>query len=279
MRTINAAPKRVAAQAAQATFTLQQFRREALWAAVTAAALLLAVLCGRTDIGAHRVARLLASWKLISPTSSEVEPAPFDAQAVTRQLAQAVRGLAEDHERLIKRVAAVERDVDDMTGSITREIEAVKAASASASPSWPSDSTASLTQAEVASLIAPPVPPTGVALLLPPKPATQAAGAPQPNAEASPSSEATYGADVGGALSFKSLHAHWAALRSAHPQLFDGLRPAVTLREATRSSRTELRLVIGPFANAAAAAQLCVTLAAFRQPCQPTMFDGRLALQ
>jgi hypothetical protein len=90
---------------------------------------------------------------------------------------------------------------------------------------------------------------------------------------------AGYGADIGGALSLNALHALWRGLRLAHPQLFQGLQAAVTIKDNIRSNRAELRLVVGPFANAEAAAQLCTALAAFRQPCQRTMFDGRLALQ
>jgi hypothetical protein len=88
-----------------------------------------------------------------------------------------------------------------------------------------------------------------------------------------------YGADIGGALTIKSLHARWIGLRSAHPQLFQGLRTSVTIRENARSSRSESRLVVGPFSHAGGAAQLCFSLAALKLSCQPTMFDGRLALQ
>jgi hypothetical protein len=54
----------------------------------------------------------------------------------------------------------------------------------------------------------------------------------------------------------------------------------VSLRENQRSNRIELRLMVGPFSNAEAAAQLCALLGTFHLFCQPTMFDGRhLALQ
>ena len=268
------APNRVAAKT---TVTAQQFGREAIWASVAVAALLLAVLCGRSDIGAQRIALVLSS---LQPRSNEAATRPFDAQTATLQLAQAVRGLTEDHARLLRRVAAVEHDMDDVTGSITREIEAAKAARAPAPSSpWPSDQAAPLTEADIAPLIAPPVSPTG--MITPPetRSATPAVQSSQPAATASARTATAYGVDLGSATSFKSLHAHWTAIRSAHPQLFEGLRPSVTLRESARSNRTELRLVVGPFANAGAAAQLCAELAAFRHSCWPTMFDGRLALQ
>jgi hypothetical protein len=108
---------------------------------------------------------------------------------------------------------------------------------------------------------------------------TPAAAAPPLETTASIAGSTPYGADIGSATSIKTLQTRWTAVHAAHAQLFQGLHPSVTLRENPRSNRTELRLVVGPFSNAEAAAQLCAALAAFKQFCQPTMFDGRLALQ
>ena len=47
----------------------------------------------------------------------------------------------------------------------------------------------------------------------------------------------------------------------------------------TARPAAELRLIIGPMPDAEAAAQLCVTLAAAHQYCQPVAFEGqRLAV-
>lgn len=89
-----------------------------------------------------------------------------------------------------------------------------------------------------------------------------------------------YGADIGSALSIQALRARWAGIRSAHPQLLDGLAPTVTLRETPQSNRPELRLVVGPLANADAAARLCAALLPYRLYCHPTLFAGQhLALE
>jgi hypothetical protein len=286
---MNPASNRVAAKtvatnrvAAKPTVTTHHFGRELLWASVAVAALLIAVLCGQSDIGAQRTALVLSSLKLRSAPADE-GARPFDPQVATRQLAQAVRGLTEDHERLLKRVAAVEHDMDDMTGSITRESEAARAAPAPAPSPWPSDQAAPLTEADIAPLIVPPAPPAGTTMPPEAEPATPAVQSSPPQSQTDPAvsapSATAYGVDLGGAHSFKSLRARWTMIHAAHPQLFEGLRPSATLKESARSNRTELRLVVGPFANASAAAQLCAALAAFRHSCQPTMFDGRLALQ
>ncbi len=57
----------------------------------------------------------------------QVAAPPFDAQAETRKLADAVRGLAADRDQIISRLAAVEQDVhamSDVTGSISKQIAA-----------------------------------------------------------------------------------------------------------------------------------------------------------
>jgi hypothetical protein len=111
-------------------------------------------------------------------------------------------------------------------------------------------------------------------------PSTASAAAAQPLDAIAPAANAAYGVEIGSASSIKALHARWAGIRSAHLQLLDGLTPVVSLRENPRSHKTELRLVVGPLANAAAAAQLCATLMAVQLSCLPTMFDGHnLALE
>jgi hypothetical protein len=89
-----------------------------------------------------------------------------------------------------------------------------------------------------------------------------------------------YGVDLGAAATMKLLHHRWSSLRAAHPQLFEGVQPVVSLKQNPRTGRTELHLVIGPYANAETAAQFCDFVVPFRLNCQPTMFDGsRLAAQ
>ena len=57
------------------------------------------------------------------------------------------------------------------------------------------------------------------------------------------------------------------------------MRPIIAIREG-RAGQVDLRLVVGPIGNAAAAAKLCASLAAAGLSCQPTLFDGqRLALR
>ena len=76
------------------------------------------------------------------------------------------------------------------------------------------------------------------------------------------------------------LRMRWATIRTAHPQLFEGLEPVISVREVPRSNRIELRLVADPIAQPGAAAQLCAQLSLWGLFCQPTIFDGQhLALR
>ena len=228
--------------------TMHGLWRLVVWGSTAATALLIAVLSSRGVVGSQRAA--VAASTLGGATVAVVQPAPmpqqpaaraFDAQAETKKLADAVRDLTADNDELKSRLAVVEHSVDDVTGSIERQ------AKATAAPPWPDSG--------------PPVPSTPAAIA-----AVIAPALPLPM---------EYGVDIGSAVSIQALRARWAGIRSAHPQLFDGLAPTISLSETPQSNRPELRLVLGPIASANAAAKLCTTLERFRLTCQPTIFAGR----
>ena len=143
-RIVNATSKKAGAQTA---FTMQRLWRQAVWGCIAAAALLLAILAGFTDAGSQRAELLFVFFerRIIFVASDRATQAPsqpvsrsLDSDYVVRQLTQTVRGLVEDRDRMAKRLAAVERNLDDMTGSISQQIEAAKAPSARPPPvvSW-----------------------------------------------------------------------------------------------------------------------------------------------
>ncbi len=284
-RFVNATSKTRAGS--QAAFTMRRLWRQAVWACLAATALLLAVLAAFTDIGSQRAALVFAASnaaptphpqtaqtsQAIGPATAPAPSRSLDADYVVRQLAQTVRGLADDRDRMMKRLAALERNLDDMTGSISQQIEAVKAASTPPAVPW-------LNSASMAPIAAPETsPPAGWASTRQPSSTAPAEPQPQPATTAAPG-DAAYGAEIASASSIKALHARWAGIRSVHRQVLDGLTPVVALRENPRSHKTELRLVVGPFATAAAAAQLCASLLAAQLSCFPTMFDSHnLALE
>jgi hypothetical protein len=86
------------------------------------------------------------------------------------------------------------------------------------------------------------------------------------------------GVDVGGGATVEALRTLWTSVKTSAAPLLVNLRPLVVVREV-RPGAVELRLVIGPLANATAAARLCASLAATRRACRPTVFDGQRLAQ
>jgi hypothetical protein len=198
-------------------FRLGSLLRIGSWGVGATAALFLAVLAGISNPGAARVDSALAALtgktpvavvvpaKSTAPTKvTESQPQP---SLETRRLAEQVRLLAADRDRLLERLTAVEHNLDDVTGSIKRQ-EAVRAAaavpapsappaqvaSASPSPSWSAATQAPTTWAPPATAtpdaVPPPSPPEHVAAVTPaatplpaPRPETSEAPEKQPDAK------------------------------------------------------------------------------------------------
>ncbi len=320
---------------AKATFTMRHLWRMTVWGGAAAAALFVAVLASRSDVGGERIAGLFSGRSDRTKVAAE----PFVTQAEERRLTEAVRRLDAENDALKSRLAAVEHNMDDITGSVTRQIEAIKKTDASPAPDRsPPSAAAPAPPAVIAPppAVSPPGPAAGPAaapasnavIAIPPAapaPAQGAAAAPASNAAtaappaalaplplpalapahaqvaaaeplppriatpipaAAPpraaSSAATlkYGVDIGNAVSIEVLRARWLGIHSAHSRLFEGLIPVVMLRGVPHTGRIELRLVVGPLVSAEAAAKLCVALAPYRLPCQPTLFSSQhIALQ
>jgi hypothetical protein len=275
---VRTAPAKAAAAGA---FTIQHLWRMMLWGATAAGALLVAVLTTRGDTGSQRMATLFSE-----PGKRQVAALPFDPQAETRKLAETVRDLTIENGQLESRLAAIEQNVNDVTGSITKQIDEVKKRAAN---TWPADAKPGpITPEIVASIISPPIEtPSAFGTPSPPPPAPLTSPATQSPGDTTGSiakpaeyKPAEYGVDVGGALSIEVLRARWLGIRSAHRHLFEGLTPTVELHQIPKSNRVELRLVVGPLDNSEAAAQLCAALAAYRLLCQPAAFDSsHIALQ
>jgi hypothetical protein len=180
--------------------------------------------------------------------------------AEQRRLAEAVRALSADRDRLAARLATLERSLDEVTGSIPPP---------AARPATP------------------PVTPPLVTSATPPaaaSPAGRIAAGHLVTGTASPAesvaTKTEFGLDVGGNSSIEGLRTLWNTLKSSQPTLLDGLRPVIAVREGQKPGSLELRLVAGPLPNASIAARLCASLTTAGQSCQPAVFDGqRLALQ
>ena len=249
------------ATSARKTFTMQRLRRVAVWGATAAGALLVAVLSSRSDLAVERIASALHRPKTDAAK-------PFDAQTETQRLAEAIHGLTVHDAQITSRLTTVEHDIDDVTGSINRQI-------AAANDSHRSDDGPSLaaTAAITASMASP-------AEFQPLASAAPPAAVPAPPAALSALPRAEFGVDVGSGLTIQALRSRWMVLRTSHPQLFGDLQPIVNVKEMPHSNRIELRLVAGPIAQPGAAAQLCAAMTRLNLFCQPTIYDGQhLALK
>ena len=245
-----------------------QLFRLGAWSSLATIAVLVALIAASTETGVRRIASLVTPDTSAAASRNRLVTR-YDPEAETRRLNEQVRVLAADRDRLLARVATLERSLDDVTGSIP----------ANPAPATPAP----------AARPAPAVPPTAAA---PPPAAAPPVAAPAPSVRIGPPATVTpagpaqsvatktdFGIDVGGNATVEGLRALWANLKSAQPALFDGLRPVIAIRDGG-SAGVELRLVAGPVANAAAAARLCAALSSAGQTCQPAIFDGqRLALQ
>jgi hypothetical protein len=234
--------------------------RLGIWGGVAVACLLLVAMSTRTETGQARLSGAYAY--LTGNTEAEDRQAHERRRQIEeiRRLSETVRDLDEDRDRLLSRLAALERNYEDVTGSIGKLASAAAAKSAPAPASPPPD------PAPVGTIpaAAPPAPVAEVSVAVPP------AVEPQPPVAA----KAAFGVDVGGGATVSTLRNAWERIRRNHAALLDGLQPVIAVRDG-RGGHAELRLIAGPIANAAAAVKLCAALAAAGLSCQPTAYDGQ----
>ena len=88
-----------------------------------------------------------------------------------------------------------------------------------------------------------------------------------------------FGVDLGTANTINGLRTLWRRVTASHQTMLADLRPVIALRERKGTAATQLRLIAGPLDDAAAAAKICVAMAASHHTCETAVFDGqRLAV-
>jgi len=275
----------------------------ATWGGAAAAALMLAVLSaglGSKDLGSKDVGS--KGVTIASPTgvdlprspqvpaatvqfAPQVAPRPTEAEKATRQLSEAVSGLTADRDRLVARIASIERNLEDVTGSIKQQAASAPVSNPAAPPTpapaaTPPAPARSQSQPEPAAPQAAPAAAPG-AIAAPPSPpaariASVAAALERETAKSEPAKSriVDFALDIGGATTFEGLRALWNSVRGATADLFDDLHPMVAARES-KARGVDLRLIVGPIASTEAATQMCATLLAARRYCQMTIFEGQ----
>lgn len=283
-----------------------------LWGGAAFLATVLVALAAWTQAGSQRLADFRASDGARSVAGQSRPGKSTEADAEIRRLALTLHDLSNDRDRLLARIATLERNLEEVTGSITGSLHpsrppgtnpgasplppgallapvtippsaAAQSAAVLSSPGTaqtPLSSPSPSRQSGAAPAQDPP-PPVQVHAALPPAArAVPSAGVAAPSPSDTTVTKTEFGIDLGGDLSIDGLRSLWASLRGNHTALLEGLRPVVAIREGQKPNSLELRLVAGPLANAAAAARHCAALAVSGIACQPTVFDGqRLALR
>jgi hypothetical protein len=252
--------------------------RLASWGTAAAVSLLIAVLAGFSETASqHSMARAAPD-----PATLARE---FDV--ATRRLAESVRTLTADRDRLAARLGTLERSVEDITGSVRRQAAAPAAApgtgaappAASAPAAAAPAASAPPKEAAVAPERLPKIPAGPPASAVErqggaAEPAAPPAAAGDPEAHA-PAAKLELGADIGGAMSFDGVRALWASLKSAHAEALEGLQPIVKARENGKAKSVELRLIAGPLPTAKAVARLCAVLKRAKRSCHRVEFEGQ----
>jgi hypothetical protein len=247
------------------------------WSAITVLCVAAAVIAAYTETGARRLA--LGDAPLIP---SAAPPSAPDMES--RRLADAVRALTADRDRLAARVTALERNLDDVTGSIPNRTGSERggALNPGASPLPPALAPAPPVSATPPPVVVAPAPPPVRAPLQAPvvsRPPASPPMAADATATGSIATRTEFGIDLGTAATVEGLRNLWTAIKGTQAPLLEGLRPVVAVRDGAKPGALELRLVAGPLANAGVAARLCAALADAGLTCAPAVFDGqRLAL-
>jgi hypothetical protein len=88
-------------------------------------------------------------------------------------------------------------------------------------------------------------------------------------------SKVEFGVEIGRAANFEGLRRLWSSSKGSNAALFEGLHAVVAVRGNSRTRAAELRLIVGPLADAEARPRLCATLAGTHRYCQPAGFEGQ----
>jgi hypothetical protein len=263
-------------------FTGPTIWRLGQWSVAAIAAVSLAYFIASSDLGVRRMGTAFSNVQGLPPAPSVQ---PRDNGEVVR-LSEALRRLTVDRDRLLDRVETLERNFDDLTGSIARN-SAPPRASENTPPPPPETSAPPqvIPMSAPAVINAPPGPANGPAAPMQqsiPVPTAQEAAADDTakNSANPATTKVDFGIDLGSAATVEGLRTLWSSAKVKHAKLLDGMRPIIALRENAKPGNVELRLVAGPLPTAAAAARLCVVIITAGTVCQPAVFDGqRLAMR
>jgi hypothetical protein len=269
------------------------------WATAAAFALALAALACLSPAGSQRATAALAALGGGKEPRQAVQIASrqqIEIENERRSLNEALRLLATDRDRLMTRVGSIERNLDDITGSIKSQTAARRMPTTNAQEPppkletppvvasdaprtkpaglpdwlanvpepWPSPSyAAEFAPGPPSDFLAKPIRVTAIPAI-PPQPATESPVVP---------ARTEFGIDVGSGSNLEEVRFLWNATKAQHGKLLGNLRP-VMVRGKDAAGKPDYRLVIGPLASAGAAAKLCATLGSSEVVCSTKPYQG-----
>jgi hypothetical protein len=274
----------------------KRLRRHAVWRLFgwgSAACLALAAvaLASQTEAGSQRLRLAFAPAREPAQVIAQLPPRTAEVEAETERLTAQLRDLTADRDRLTARIATLEHNLNDMTGSIKRQSEQIAAARAAnvppPAPSTPATTPVVVVKTSPAPVPAnlpwfvamrtpqpaePPIPPEAVDALggAVPLPPVRVAVAP---ANGPPPGKDEFAIDLGGGANIEILRSHWAGLQAKYGPLLKGLHPVVSQHLKLPTGYT-YRLLAGPLPSAEEAAHLCSRFAGLRTGCRPVKFTG-----
>ena len=271
------------------------------WGAATVLALLAVLLVSQNQTADERPQTAMVREPEQPQAVAPLPPRQVVDAEQLRALAETVRTLTADRDQLRQRVAMLEHNFDDMTGSIKTVMQANAAIQSVKEP--PKERLVALTPplvtAPAVTLPAPaPAPPAPAAIALPPPPMpkvvtpvipppisaepVQTNAVPLPplppvriaTAEGMPQTppKPEFGIDLGSALSLEAARAEWVQVKANFGPLLTGLRPLASPRQ--HQSSIDYRLVVGPFPTLAAAAKACAKFTSAKAACHTAKFIG-----
>ena len=255
---------------------MRELLRLAGWGIAAAVALVVAVAAIYSPLGQQRLlastsATANAAAHPVVRTDPEHTARLVATETETQRLSQEVRLLDSERVRLLARIDSLERNLEDVTGSIKRQLTQIAPPAPPTAQADPPATTAAIRDtAPAADVVAAPIPQ--------PRPAPRVASLPPPTIieeRADTPPHPALGVDIGVALNFDGLRTLWNSTRKTNGVDVDALQPVVIARENIRTGATELRLIVGPLDNLDAAVRLCAALTAAQRYCRPAPYEGQ----
>ena len=309
-------PKRDLPRKSKGRDEMHRLWRLFAWGGTAALALTALAIATRSDIGGERLRLAFAAPKEVAPAAVAVPPHMAEKDIEMHELEAQVRSLAADRDRLAERLASLEHQLDDVTGSIQKQAAETPPPPAASAPA----PVASVPQAAAAPPAPAPVPPPAPAATVasiapppiidplampvpadieafwpePPHPHGEAGaqapplpparlvalppGAGEPVAQPLPAAKVEYGIELANGPNIGALRARWSVMKANIGPLLGPLQP-VAVRDHRPGNTGSYRLVAGPLPNYTAARQVCARFAAAHIACRPTRFDGQSMVQ